>query len=102
MTRIVELSHHIVSGDAGYPGLPTPHVRPHLSHAAAAGRYAEGATFEITHVSMVGNTGTYLDSPAHGSPDGRPSPASRSRNWWTSARSWSTRQPTAPSRSSSR
>jgi arylformamidase len=65
MTRIVELSHHIVSGDAGYPGLPAPHVRPHLSHAAAAGRYADGATFEITHVSMVGNTGTYLDSPAH-------------------------------------
>ena len=64
-TRVVELSHHIVDGDVGYPGLPRPRIRPHTTHEASAGRYADGATFAISHVSMVGNTGTYLDSPAH-------------------------------------
>ena len=63
--RIIELSHRIVDGDVGYPGLPAPRVRPHTTHAAAAGRYADGSTFEITHLSLVANSGTYLDSPAH-------------------------------------
>jgi arylformamidase len=62
---LVELSHRISDGDTGYPGLPAPRVRPHLTHAASAGRYADDATFEITHLSLVGNSGTYLDSPAH-------------------------------------
>jgi arylformamidase len=65
MTTLVELSHRIHDGDIGYPGLPAPRIRPHLTHAASAGGYSDGATFEITHLSLVGNTGTYLDSPAH-------------------------------------
>ena len=63
--RLVELSHQIVDGDVGFPGLPAPRVRPHRSHQDSAGRYADGSTFEISHLSLVGNSGTYLDSPAH-------------------------------------
>ena len=70
-SHIVELSHRITDGDLGYPGLPAPRIRPHLTHQASADRYADGATFEITHVSLVGNTGTYLDSPAHRFPGRR-------------------------------
>lgn len=63
--HLIELSHPISDGDVGYPGLPAPRIRPHLTHEAAAGRYADGSTFEITHLSLVANSGTYLDSPAH-------------------------------------
>lgn len=63
--RLVELSHRIADGDAGYPGLPVPRIRPHLTHEASAGKYADGSTFAISHLSLVGNSGTYLDSPAH-------------------------------------
>lgn len=62
---IVELSHPLVDGDIGYPGLPAPRIRPHRSHAASAAQYADGSSFEITHLSLVANSGTYLDSPAH-------------------------------------
>jgi arylformamidase len=70
--ELIELSHPIRDGEAGYPDLPAPRVRPHVSHATSRGAYEDGATFEITHLSLVGNTGTYLDSPAHrflGRPD---------------------------------
>jgi hypothetical protein len=64
-STLAELSHPISNGDVGYPGLPAPRVRPHLTHEGSAGRYDDGATFEISRLSMVGNSGTYLDSPAH-------------------------------------
>jgi arylformamidase len=63
--RLVDLSHPIVSGEPGYPGLPVPRVEAWLSHAASRSRYAGQAEFEISRVFLVGNTGTYLDSPRH-------------------------------------
>jgi kynurenine formamidase len=65
VTRFVDLSHRVVSGAAGYPGLPAPRIEPHISHAASQSMYAGAAEFEITRVFMVGNSGTYLDSPYH-------------------------------------
>jgi kynurenine formamidase len=65
MRRFIDLSHAIVSGAPGYPGFPVARVEPWLSHAASRSVYAGQAEFEISSVSMVGNTGTYIDSPYH-------------------------------------
>lgn len=72
MPRLVDLSHPIRTGEGGFPGLPAPHIEPYLTHAASRDRYGGLAEFEISRLSMVGNTGTYIDSPAHrfaGAPD---------------------------------
>jgi kynurenine formamidase len=63
--RLVELSHRIVHGMTTYPGLPGPEITDHLSREASRARYAEGTEFQIGRISMVANTGTYLDTPAH-------------------------------------
>ena len=68
--RWVELSHVITAGMTTYPGLPGPEVSPHLTREASRKVYAPGTEFAIDRVSMVGNTGTYLDSPYHRYPDG--------------------------------
>jgi kynurenine formamidase len=68
--RLVELSHVIEAGMATYPGLPGPELAPHLTREASRGSYAAGTEFAIDRISMVGNTGTYLDSPFHRYPDG--------------------------------
>jgi kynurenine formamidase len=53
-----------------YPGLPGPEIVDHLARADSAGRYATGTTFQIGRISMVANTGTYLDTPFHRFADG--------------------------------
>ena len=63
--RLVELSHVITAGMTTYPGLPGPEITPHLTREASRAMYAEGTEFTIDRVSLVGNTGTYLDSPYH-------------------------------------
>jgi arylformamidase len=68
--RWVELSHVITAGMITYPGLPGPQVSPHLTREASRDVYAPGTEFAIDRVSMVGNTGTYLDSPFHRYADG--------------------------------
>jgi arylformamidase len=67
---LVELSHVISAGMITYPGLPGPEVVPHLTREASRQVYAPGTEFAIDRISMVGNTGTYLDSPYHRYPDG--------------------------------
>src|SRR5262249_25543816 len=37
----------------------------HLSAEASVAKYAPGVTFQIGRISLVANTGTYLDSPWH-------------------------------------
>jgi arylformamidase len=68
--RFVELSHVITAGMVTYPGLPVPEITPHLTRSASRGHYATGTEFAIDRISMVGNTGTYLDSPYHRYADG--------------------------------
>ncbi|MEU4622581.1 cyclase family protein [Actinoplanes sp. NPDC023801] len=68
--RFVELSHVITAGMVTYPGLPAPEITPHLTRTASRGNYAAGTEFAIDRISMVGNTGTYLDSPYHRYADG--------------------------------
>ena len=63
--RLVELNHVITAGMTTYPGLPGPEITPYLTRADSRSRYAPGTEFAIDRISMVGNTGTYLDSPFH-------------------------------------
>jgi len=68
--RIVDLSHPIHDGLITYPDLPAPEIRPHLTRAQSRSRYEPGTEFQIDAITMVGNTGTYLDSPFHRYADG--------------------------------
>jgi kynurenine formamidase len=68
--RLAELSHVITPGLVTYPGLPGPAVTPYLTREASRARYAPGTEFAIDQLTMVGNTGTYLDSPRHRFADG--------------------------------
>jgi kynurenine formamidase len=63
--ELVELSHVITAGMITYPGLPGPEITPHLTRADSRATYAPGVEFAIDRISMVGNTGTYVDSPYH-------------------------------------
>jgi kynurenine formamidase len=69
--RLVELSHVIRAGMVTYPGLPGPTIAPHLTRQDSRPHYAPGTEFEIGTLTMVGNTGTYLDSPYHRFADGK-------------------------------
>lgn len=64
-TRIVDLSHPIRAGLVTYPGLPAPVITPHLTREDSRAKYAPGTEFAMDVVTMIGNTGTYLDSPFH-------------------------------------
>jgi kynurenine formamidase len=68
--RIVDLSHPVRDGMITYPGLPAPEIRPHLTREESRQRYERGTEFQIDEVTLVGNTGTYLDSPFHRYADG--------------------------------
>jgi kynurenine formamidase len=63
--RLIDVSHEIEAGIGAYPGLPAPIISDHLSREASRGKYAEGTTFHIGRIEMVGNTGTYIDAPFH-------------------------------------
>src|SRR5215813_11304023 len=64
--HLVELSHVIADGTITYPGLPGPEIGEYPSHT----RYAPGTEFRFTRMTLVGNTGTYVDSPVHRHPGG--------------------------------
>jgi kynurenine formamidase len=66
----VELSHVIREGMVTLPNLPGPELGLQLTREASREIYAPGTEFEIGRISMVANTGTYLDSPNHRYPDG--------------------------------
>ncbi|MBO9624679.1 MAG: cyclase family protein [Sphingomonas sp.] len=68
--RYVDLSHTIEDGMITYKGLPAPLLCDHLSREKSRALYAPGTEFQIGRIEMVGNTGTYLDTPYHRYPDG--------------------------------
>jgi arylformamidase len=63
--RLIELSHEIHHGLVTYPGLPGPEISDYFPREASPDRYGPGTEFHIGRISMVANTGTYLDSPFH-------------------------------------
>lgn len=68
--RMVDLSHVIEAGMITYKGLPAPLICDHLSREASRAIYAGGTEFQIDRIELVGNTGTYLDTPYHRYADG--------------------------------
>ena len=68
--RIIDLTHPIRDGLITFPGLLAGQIRPHLTRAQSRSRYDPGTEFQIDAITMVGNTGTYLDSPFHRYADG--------------------------------
>lgn len=68
MPRVVDLSHEIHAGLFTHPGLPGPVTTAFRSREEY--RAANGTDFQVDRVDMVGNTGTYLDSPFHRFADG--------------------------------
>ena len=63
--RVIDLSHPIRAGLVTYPGLPAPTFAPFLTREDSRGKYAPGTEFALDFITMIGNTGTYLDSPFH-------------------------------------
>ena len=68
--RVIDLSHTIEAGLVTYPGLPAPTITPHLTREDSRSKYAQGTEFAMDIITMIGNTGTYLDSPFHRYEDG--------------------------------
>ena len=68
--RFVDLSHTIEDGMITYKGLPAPLICDHLSRADSHAHCAPGTEFQIGRITMVANTGTYIDSPFHRYADG--------------------------------
>ena len=62
---IIDLSHEISAGMVTYPGLAAPELRAVVSREESAAQLGSGASFEIESLTLVGNTGTYLDAPYH-------------------------------------
>ena len=63
--RLVDLSHTIREGLVTYPGLPAPVIASFLTREDSKARYAPGTQFAMDMITMIGNTGTYIDSPWH-------------------------------------
>lgn len=68
--HLVDLSHTIRAGLVTYPGLPAPTITPHFTRERSREVYAPGTEFAMDVITMIGNTGTYLDSPFHRYADG--------------------------------
>jgi arylformamidase len=68
--RLVELGQVIRPGMVTYPGLPGPEITPYLTREDSRAQYAPGTEFAIDQLTLVGNTGTYLDTPYHRYPGG--------------------------------
>ena len=80
----VELSHVIRHGMLTYPGLPGPEISDHMTREDSRSHYSPGTEFHIGRISMVANTGTYVDTPFHRFPDGADLAAvPLSRRSWT-------------------
>jgi kynurenine formamidase len=69
--RLIDVSHPIEHGMETYRPLPGPVIEDHLTREASRAHYAPGTEFHIGRITMVANTGTYLDAPFHRFADGK-------------------------------
>ncbi|MFL6075239.1 MAG: cyclase family protein [Mycobacteriales bacterium] len=67
---VVDLSHPVRDGMITYPGLPGPEIGAYRTRAESRASYAPGTEFHLGRISMVANTGTYLDTAFHRFADG--------------------------------
>ena len=63
--RLIDVSHTVEHGMITYKGFPAPIICDYLSREASREKYAPGTEFQIGRIDMIGNTGTYVDSPFH-------------------------------------
>lgn len=68
MHTLIDLSHPLHVGMLTHPALPGPSWEAHRTREDY--RATTGTDFQIDRVTMVGNTGTYLESPFHRFADG--------------------------------
>jgi len=68
--QFIDLSHVVENGMVTYKGLPAPVICDFLTREKSRETYTDGTEFQIGKIEMVGNTGTYLDSPFHRFADG--------------------------------
>jgi len=69
-TTFHEVSHPIYNGMVTYKGLREARVSEYVSRKTLAILYSEGITFQLDRIDIIGNTGTYLNSPFHRFPNG--------------------------------
>jgi arylformamidase len=65
MPTFIDLSHIIEEKLVTYKGMPAPIICDYWTREESRAFYEEGTEFQIGKIEMVGNTGTYLDSPFH-------------------------------------
>lgn len=53
-----------------YPGLPGPVICDFMTREDSRQRYDDGVEFSMERIELLGNTGTWLDSPFHRFTDG--------------------------------
>jgi arylformamidase len=70
VSSLIDLSHPLVAGHQPYAWLPAPRISEFLSRAESRRRYAAGTEFVIHQIELIGNSGTYIDSPFHRHADG--------------------------------
>lgn len=68
--ELIDLSHTVEDGLITYKGLPAPIICDYLSREESHKIYGPETEFHIGKIEMIGNTGTYLDSPFHRFADG--------------------------------
>ena len=68
---IIDLSQTISDGVKTYKGIPAIHVCDYLSRKESRKTYATGTEFQMDEIKLVGNSGTYIDSPFHRYADGK-------------------------------
>jgi len=67
---IIDLSHAMYDGLETCKGLPSLHICDYLSRQKSRTQYADGTEFQLDRIDLVGNSGTYIDSPFHRFADG--------------------------------
>jgi kynurenine formamidase len=68
--HLIDLSHTMADGLQTYKGLPPLHICDFLSRKESRQHYASGTEFQLDRIELVGNSGTYIDSPFHRFADG--------------------------------
>jgi arylformamidase len=68
---LIDLSHTLDADIPMFPGFPPPEVASFITREESHQFYADGVEFLIQRLTLIGNTGTYLDAPFHRYADGK-------------------------------
>ena len=63
--HLIDVSHIVEDGMITYKNFPAPVICDWMSREASRTKYSPGTEFQIGKIEMIGNTGTYIDSPFH-------------------------------------